>query len=72
MEDEERLTGVACHKPLYDADTLMDEQLRMDGCIYGDNYKSVCCPGRNKCYKCGWNPRVAEVRKRQIRRKLGR
>lgn len=32
---------------------------RHDDCIYNDG---VCCEKHEKCGKCGWNPRIAELR----------
>lgn len=33
---------------------------------------SVDCTDKKRCPKCGWNPAVAEIRAREIRRRLAR
>lgn len=32
--------------------------------------KSIDCKDHSRCAKCGWNPAVAEIRSREIRRRL--
>lgn len=44
-----------------------------DGCVFCPA-GVVCEPGpaEARCGRCGWNPRIAEARKEQVREKLRR
>ena len=63
---DEEMMGFGFHK----VKTADDEHLRIDGCIDGKNYIGVQCTARDKCYKCGWNPRIAAQRKYKRRQEM--
>lgn len=44
-----------------------------EGCIFLIHNVDIMCPQKDhftKCHKCGWNPRVEDIRKHNIRERM--